>query len=131
MTAPDVFSIGVARPVWKCRSDMNTMLAVYGREGAARPGRSKACDLDGRQLRKKSNRSALGNDLRRGCRGAPSLLRSGGAALAWQGHAMTLLAGDTGFYMVRSVSNDLAQAATGRARISKRSGRRQGVKPQG
>ena len=44
---------------------------------------------------------------------------------AWQAHAMTLLAGDTGFYMVRSVSNDLAQAATGRARISKRSGRRQ------
>ena len=41
---------------------------------------------------------------------------------AWQAHAMRLLAGDTGFYMVRSVSNDLAQAATGRARISKRSG---------
>src|SRR6516165_7508218 len=81
MRAPDAFSIGVARAVWKCRSDMNTMLAVYGREGAARPGRSKACDLDGRQLRKKSNRSALGNDLRRGCRGAPSLLRSGGTAL--------------------------------------------------
>ena len=36
---------------------------------------------------------------------------------AWQAHAMTLLAGDTGFYMVRSVSNDLAQAATGRARM--------------
>ena len=44
---------------------------------------------------------------------------------AWQAHAMTLLAGDTGFYMVRSVSNDLAQAATGWAGISKRSGRRQ------
>src|SRR5215472_523934 len=44
---------------------------------------------------------------------------------AWRAHAMTLLAGDTGFYMVRSMSNDFAQAATGRARISKRSGRRQ------
>ena len=38
---------------------------------------------------------------------------------------MTLLVGDTGFYMVRSMSNDLAQAATGWAGISKRSGRRQ------
>ena len=50
---------------------------------------------------------------------------------AWQARAMSLLAGDTGFYMVQSVSNDLTQAATGWARISKRSGRRQGVKPQG
>ena len=59
MTAPDALSIGVARPVWKCRSDMNTMPAVYGRKGAVRPGRSEARDLEGRPLRKKSNRSPM------------------------------------------------------------------------
>jgi hypothetical protein len=32
---------------------------------------------------------------------------------AWQAHAMTLLAGDTGFYMVQSVSNDLKPQPAG------------------
>src|SRR6516225_10040619 len=100
MTAPDAFRIGVARPVWKCRSDMNTMPADYGRKGGARPGRSKARDLDGCQLRKKSNKSALGNDLRRGCPERQAFFEAVERRFAWQAHAMTSLAGDTGFYMV-------------------------------
>jgi hypothetical protein len=82
-------------------------------------------DLAGRQLRKKLNRLPLEMTCAEGAAERQAFFEAVERGFAWQAHAMTLLAGDTGFYMVRSVSNDLAQAATGWARISKRSGRRQ------
>jgi len=80
MTAPDAFSIGVARPVWKCRSDMMTMPADYGRKGAARLGGSVVRDLERRQPRTKLNRSAQGYDLGRFFK-PPQLVRPSTAAV--------------------------------------------------
>ena len=74
-------------------------------------------DLAGRQLRKKLNRLPLEMTCAEGAAERQAFFEAVERGFAWQAHAMTLLAGDTGFYMVRSVSNDLAQAATGRARM--------------
>ena len=74
-------------------------------------------DLAGRQLRKKLNRLPLEMTCAEGAAERQAFFEAVERRFAWQAHAMTLLAGDTGFYMVRSVSNDLAQAATGRARM--------------